>query len=277
GIALGLAREVANEFPDLGNAFATLIISVVVLNEIFGPLFLKTALQRVGEAQSQRTAVSDDEERDAVILGIENQSVELARSLAQHQWRVILADDDETHVAHIEGSEPIEVSHLRQMNEKELLRLITPHTDAVLAMMSDDACNLRVCEVAYQQGVRRLIVRPNDLSHMERFKELGALVVDQTSAMVHLLDQSIRAPQTAAVLLHQDVGREMIQVTVNNPEIDGLLVRDLRLPTDVLLLDVTRNGQSVVPNGYTKLMLKDEVSLLGRASSLDEVTLRLGY
>jgi Trk K+ transport system NAD-binding subunit len=92
-----------------------------------------------------------------------------------------------------------------------------------------------------------------------------------------LLDQSIRATQTAAVLLHQNSGREMIQVTIKNREIDGLLVRDLRLPTDVLLLDVTRNGQSVVPNGYTKLMLEDEVTLIGHEPSLDEVTLRLGY
>ncbi len=36
GIALGLAREAAVEFPLLGDSFATMIIAVVVLNEIFG-------------------------------------------------------------------------------------------------------------------------------------------------------------------------------------------------------------------------------------------------
>jgi hypothetical protein len=40
GIALGLARGVSVSFPDLGNAFATLIISVIVLKEIFCSLFL---------------------------------------------------------------------------------------------------------------------------------------------------------------------------------------------------------------------------------------------
>ena len=49
GIALGLSREVAIEFPSLGEAFATLVISVVVVNEMFGPIFLKMALKRVGE------------------------------------------------------------------------------------------------------------------------------------------------------------------------------------------------------------------------------------
>lgn len=49
GIALGLAREVAIEFPSLGEAFATMVISVVVLNEVVGPLFLKGALRKIGE------------------------------------------------------------------------------------------------------------------------------------------------------------------------------------------------------------------------------------
>ncbi|MEM6529284.1 MAG: cation:proton antiporter, partial [Chloroflexota bacterium] len=57
GIALGLAREVSVQFPDtLGSDFATLIIAVVVLNEIFGPIFLKFALRNVGESHEPETA-----------------------------------------------------------------------------------------------------------------------------------------------------------------------------------------------------------------------------
>ncbi|MEZ4592416.1 MAG: hypothetical protein R3D55_14930 [Chloroflexota bacterium] len=69
GIALGLAREVAVEFPALGDAFATLVISVVVLNEIFGPMFLKSALSRAGEANLPVTATAD-EVRDVLIVGM---------------------------------------------------------------------------------------------------------------------------------------------------------------------------------------------------------------
>ena len=53
--------------------------------------------------------------------------------------------------------------------------------------------------------------------------------------------------------------------------------RDVRLPEDVLLLDVTRNGPSLVPNGYTRLQQGDEVTLLGQPESLEAVTIRLGY
>ncbi|MBT8206940.1 MAG: cation:proton antiporter, partial [Acidimicrobiia bacterium] len=60
GIALGLAREVAVQFPTLGDAFATLVISVVVVNEVLGPLFLKSGLRRAGEAHEPGVAPSKD-------------------------------------------------------------------------------------------------------------------------------------------------------------------------------------------------------------------------
>ncbi len=56
-----------------------------------------------------------------------------------------------------------------------------------------------------------------------------------------------------------------------------MLVRELRLPEDVLLMDVNRNGHSLVPHGYTTLHTGDEVTLLGQPESLEAVTLRLGY
>ncbi|MFC2153011.1 cation:proton antiporter [Actinomycetota bacterium] len=77
GIALGLAREAAVQFPELGASFSTLIISVVVLNEVFGPLMLKASLKRAGEVDG-----GANEQRDAVIFGIESSSLNLARQLA---------------------------------------------------------------------------------------------------------------------------------------------------------------------------------------------------
>lgn len=276
GIALGLAREVAVEFPALGDAFATMVISVVVLNEIFGPMFLKSALNRAGESNLPGEVKRDDV-RDAVILGIEPQSLELARQLQKEGWQVIMADTDRSHVERMAAEDVIE-HYIPTVSAETLDSLITAHTDALVTMLPNDEENLEACELAYHQfGVSRLIVRPNDLSQTEQFTEMGALVVDPASAMVHLLDQSVRAPQSAAVLLGQDSGRQMVQVTVNNPEVDGFLLRDLRLPNDVLFLDVTRNGNSIVPHGYTRLRLEDEITLIGAADSLETATLKLGY
>ncbi len=276
GIALGLAREVAVEFPALGESFATLIISVVVLNEIFGPMFLKAALRRAGETNLPDVA-DRDEVRDVLILGVEEQSLALARQLQGHDWQVIMADTDRGHVERL-AAEDVDERYIPEISHGSLSDLITSATDAVVAMLDDDQANLTACRLAYEKfGITRLVVRLRDLSLADEFMGMGAVMVDPASAMVSLIDQGVRAPHGAALLMHTDPEREIVQVTVSNPEVDGAYIRDLRLPSDVLFLDIFRNGHSVVPNGYSHLHMRDEVTLLGKPKSLQEVTLRLGY
>ncbi|NBC18688.1 MAG: potassium transporter TrkA [Bacteroidetes bacterium] len=276
GIALGLAREVAVQFPPLGDAFATLIISVVVLNEIFGPLFLKAVLRRVGEAHLPETGPSE-ETREALILGVESQSMALARLLRAHDWEVTLADTDAEHLRQVETN-GWPTRHLPDLTAEHLDALISPRTHAVVALLGDDAENLQVCRLAYERfGIPRIVARVRDLSLAPRFRDLGAFVIDTATALVTLIDQAVRTPQSAALVLHQNGGREIAQITVSNTDVDGLLVRDLRLPEDVLLLDIARGGSSVVPHGNSPLRLRDEVTLVGSQESLDDVTLRLGY
>ncbi|MBI1297584.1 potassium transporter TrkA [bacterium] len=275
GIALGLAREVATTFPSLGAAFATLVISVVVLNEIFGPLMLKFALQRTGEADLPAEGAVD-EVRDALILGVEPQSMALARQLQMDNWRVIIADTDAGHIERL-AAEDVDERYIPSIDPDSMKGLLTERTDAVVAMLEDDEANLRACELAFSRGVPRLIVRLRDMSLASEFAKLNALIVDQSSAMVYLLEQSVRSPISAAMLLHQDSNRSLVQVTVSNPDIDGQLVRDLRLPADVLLLDVSRDGTAIVPDGYTRVRLRDDITLLGKEESLKEAIWKLGY
>jgi Trk K+ transport system NAD-binding subunit/Kef-type K+ transport system membrane component KefB len=275
GIALGLAREVAVEFPALGDAFATMVISVVVLNEIFGPMFLKEALIRVGEANLPEKRDSDST-RDVLILGVEPQSLELARVLQRTGWQVVLADTDYDHVARFHDSD-LAVYHVPTISESALAGLLSTNTDAIVTLLEDDDANRAVLELAYKKGVTRQVVRPNDLGRQKELAEFGALIVDPTSAMVSLLKQTVQAPQSAAVLLRQDSGRELVQVTINNPDVSGQLLRDLRLPSDVLFLDVTRDGNVILPNGYTRLKQGDEVTLIGREPNLGDAMMKLGF
>ncbi|MBZ0293179.1 MAG: cation:proton antiporter [Anaerolineae bacterium] len=274
GIALGLSREVATEFPLFGDSFATMLISVIVMNEMVGPLFMKAAIRRAGEAYEPETAPTD-EVRDALILGIEGQSRALARQLKAYNWHVVLADMDGQDRENADG---IWHYHVDDISKEGLRHVLGSGTDALVAMLNDDADNLKACQIAYEQyGIRRLVVRLNDLKWSDRFTALGATVIDPASATVYLMDQSVRAPQTAAMLLHRDPQYEITQITITNPDVSNLQVRDLRLPGDVLILSVMRDTQSIVPSGYTTLHLRDELTLVGTPASLEAVTLHLGY
>jgi Trk K+ transport system NAD-binding subunit/Kef-type K+ transport system membrane component KefB len=275
GVGLGLAQEVGAEFPELGSAFATTMISVIVLSQVVGPPFMKMAIRRVGESREPGQAQLD-RVRDVLILGIEGQSLTLARQLRQQGWQVTIADTKKSRVDQL-APEDVTERLLPRIDKDALCELCTGNTDAVVAMLPDDNDNLLVCETAYEAGVPRVIVRLNDLARREEFAALGAYVVDPTTAMVSLLDQFVRAPQEAAQLLYGGDRRSMVQVTITDRDVTGIPLQDMRVPVDVLFLGIMRKGQSIVPHGRTVLHLNDEVTVVGSPQSLEEITLRFGF
>jgi Kef-type K+ transport system membrane component KefB len=52
GLALGLAASISGKFPTFGNGFRALAIATVALNEMFGPILFKLALDRSGETSA---------------------------------------------------------------------------------------------------------------------------------------------------------------------------------------------------------------------------------
>lgn len=275
GIALGLARETAVEFPDtLGGEFATLIIAVVVLNEVFGPLLLKFALRQTGEAQIPLEGRGT--KHHIVILGVEQQSLALARQLTSEGWEVVVADTDAERVAQL-ADDHVDERHIPDVSEETMQTLVNGRLDALVAMLDDDEQSLMACNFARDRyNTNRIVVRLTDLRLAESFRTLGARIIDPASSMVSLLHQSVRAPEVVDLLLEQDPDHQVVQVEIKERAVDGMVLRDLRLPSDVLVLEIRRAQQPIVPHGFTTLRRGDEVVLLGSPDSLQEVFFKLG-
>jgi Trk K+ transport system NAD-binding subunit/Kef-type K+ transport system membrane component KefB len=274
GIALGLAREVAVQFPVLGDTFATLIISVVVVNEVVGPLFLKAGLRKAGESHEPGAGPAADAS-GVVVFGVEGQSIALARALQGIGWRVVVADTDAEQVERLAAAD-VDERHIALLDAESLEEIFEDDVSAVVAMLGDDDANLAVLRFALEEkGIERLVVRPATKTRDAGFEDLGTFIVDPGSAMVALLEQSVATPQSAALLMHRDPNKMVAQVLVSNRDLDGVPVRDLRLPTDVLLLEMVRDSSSVVVNGHTSLHVGDELTLIADPASLDEVRVRL--
>jgi Trk K+ transport system NAD-binding subunit len=266
GIALGLAREAGLQFPELGEAFATLIIAVIVLNEILGPLFLKAVLERVGEVGG------DDEERRALVYGIDRNARQLAKRLLDEGWSVTLADDDPTHVGSVEEGGGTVVLGA----PSDVLRDLDHVPDAVVAITSADATNLELCRAAVAAGVDTTVARLSDPELLPDFHQLGTLVIDPTQAGVALLQEAVRNPDAASLVLHADEARDTVRVVVRSVGPAGRELRDLRLPQDVLVLAVRHGRTSLVPDGFTRIRRGDVLTLLGESGALREAVARLG-
>jgi len=278
GVGLGLAKEVAIGFPQLGNEFATLMVAAIVLSQLAGPPFFKYAIRLVGESHLPQD-IKDDEILDVVIVGIENQSRQLADRLLEHGWRVKLLDIDQSHVTSQVAADGLRHEHwLPEISAEALRKIIEPKTEVAVTLLPHDEDSFRLCQIFYEDfGITRQIARLNTFNLMDQFRELGVHVLDPVNAMVHLLDNFVRAPQLATMVFEDDPEHDVIQVTITDPGVDGLHLRELILPDDVLVMAIVRRGHSIVPHGYTNLHLEDEVTLIGPTDSLDEVALKLGY
>ncbi|MFH1635805.1 MAG: cation:proton antiporter [Chloroflexota bacterium] len=273
GVGLGLAKEVAVEFPTWGDAFATVLISVIVLNQIVGPPLFKWVIKRVGESHIRGETSKFDGVRDAIIFGLKAQSVILARQLQKHDWQVKLACTNSAEIEKLDASD-IDVRLIDELNLETLQALDGAHADAIVCFLPNDL-SYQVCEMAYEHfGTETLVARLRDRTDFDRFHKLGVLVVEPKTAVISLLEHFVRSPAGTSILLGLDDGQEMVDQEVRNPSLHGMALRDLRLPLDVLVLSIQRDGHTLVSRGFTQFQLGDKVTMVGPRKKLEEVMLR---
>jgi Trk K+ transport system NAD-binding subunit/NhaP-type Na+/H+ or K+/H+ antiporter len=271
GVGLGLAIEVSGEFTVWGNEFATIIIAVIVLNQFIGPPVFKWAIEKVGEGH-KRALASDDGLREAIIFGFEDSSLALARQLKKNGWEALIATMQENIVD--DESMDIETRFIDEINLKNLEKLRAKKSECIVLLLSDEE-NLKLCALIYEHiGTKNVVVRLQDRSYFNRFYELGALIVEPTTAIVSLLDHFVRSPAATSLLLGMEENQETIDLEVQDRSLHGISLRDLRLPSDVIILSLKRKNRMLISHGYTRLRIGDVVTVVGSLRSLENTRLR---
>ena len=274
GISIGLAKEIGIEFDESwGPELASLSIGVVVLNQLIGPPLLKWVIHHVGESHTRADSPDFDGIRDVIIFGVESQSVALAKQLESHNWNVVLAGRNQQVIEQMKD-EPINIVRLPEISESALQDLNLSAADSILLMLSDEE-NLVLCELIYEKfGIENVIVRLQDRANFDEFHQLGALAIEPSTAMVNLLDQFVRFPFAATLLLGMDPTEEFMEIEVKNPDLNRVAIRHIHFPSDVLILSIYRQGNRLDSHGYTRLELGDHVAVVGSPDSLAEVEVR---
>ncbi len=275
GVGVGLATIIATEYSGWGGEFATIMISVIILNQIVGPPLFKWALHLVGEVHVKSDG-SFEVERKILIFGWENQSTALANQLQKQNWKVefvVTNPSDE-----ILANDEFVVHEYFGSDHLSLRKFSAETADTIICLLSDEE-NYIICETAYEHfGTKHLIVRLNDREYYKKFHKIGVMVIDPPTAMVALMEHFVRSPIATSLLLGMDESQDSIDIELRNSNFHGLTLRDLRLPSDVIILSVTRGDHPIISHGYTRLRLGDIVTLVGSNASLDKVRLNLqGY
>lgn len=272
GVGLGLATVVANAFPEWGNEFQTTVVAVIVINQFVGPPLFKWAINMVGEARTRADTPHFDGIRDAYIIGFESQSVALARQLKEHGWEAEILTTSKD----VDFSEfPDLKMHLLEDFSLASLKSVNIEKAEAVVLTLTDSENLSIAEDIYEHvGTKDIVVRLNKRDNFESFHKLDCLIVDPSTAMVSLMDHLVRSPQAATLLLGMQEDQDTMDVEVLNPDLRGLPLRDLRLPSDIIILSVNRKGQTIITHGYTRLRMGDVLTMVGSNDSLQEIALR---
>ncbi|MEN8119977.1 MAG: cation:proton antiporter [Bacteroidota bacterium] len=272
GVGLGLVTVVAKAFPEWGVEFEAILIAVIVLNQFFGPPFFKWSITRMGESHAKAETQVFDGVHEALIFGLEDQSLSLAKTLQEHDWKVKIATmRDDIKRSRFQN---YDIVNIKNYSLETFHQLEATKAEAIIAMQTDIE-NLKICEIAYEHcGTKDLIVRLHEHSNFEEFQKLGALIVEPSTSIVNLLFHFVRSPIATSILLGMEGHKDAVDVEVVNPVMQGLALRDLRLPTDVLVLSVKRGGNTVISHGYTRLRLGDQVTIVGSEESIKKVQLK---
>ena len=272
GVGLGLAKQVASEFPEWGTAFAALMIATIIVNQLIGPVLCKWAIYLAGEAHPKD--IKDLETlQKAIIFGLERQSIALARKLSSNGWQVKIAVLSDIFLKESDLAD-IKISRIGELNKEVFQQLGVEKVHTIVALLSDED-NYRICKVSNEHfSTKNLIVRLQDRANFDRFHEMFATVVETSSAFVSLLDQFVRAPFTTSLLLGMEENQEIKDIYVHNPDLHGLPLRDLALPLDTLVLSIKRNNHMLISHGYTQLETGDLVTVVGSPKSLKEVVFK---
>ena len=236
GVSLGLTAAVAVEFVGWGTEFATVIIAVIVLNLIVGPPLFKWAINIAGEGHERAITPELEIMRSALIFGLENQSLALARQLQEQNWDVKIATL-RSDIGDWKTS-GVNIHQISSLSLDAMEKLEASKAETIVTMLSDEE-NYLICELAYENlGTKDVVVRLHDRKNFKRFHELGALIVEPSTAIVSLLDHFVRSPQATSLLLGMEENQDTIVLEVRNPNLHGMALRNLRLPHDIIVLSV---------------------------------------
>ena len=270
GIALGLARETANSFPTFGPDLATLIISLVILNELVGPIFFKVSLGIVGESRVRANPNAFDGSKDVVIFGLDRQGIALANNLEAHGWKAKI-----TGLENDQGTELAADTRFQSIKALDKISLSTINlegADAVVCLFPSDEESLKVCEIVYEEyGTDTVVVRLMDQKNYKQFEQMNVSVVDPTTAGVQLLEEYVRNPSATSLLLGLSDNQDIVELELLDPALNGIALRNLRLPLDILVLSIRRQGTLIFAQGSTRIYLGDRITVMGAPVSTTQV------
>ena len=263
GIGIGLAREIAVHFDDWGSKLATILIAVIVINQIIGPPMFKWAVGLAGEIRRKAAGFHEGPQSAFIFGSPSGAPMMLANQLITRGCDVTLVTMDESPRTE-EAQSGARVITIPEVSLESLQTLPLDEADVLIGLMGDND-NLELCELNDREfAIDKIVVRFTErIEEGRRWHDRGVIVLDPKTSLVSVLEHFVTSPAATSILLGMDPEQDVIEVEVTDPTLVGVPIHDLKLPLDALILSVTRDGHTLISHGYTDLKLGDQLTVVG--------------
>lgn len=217
----------------------------------------------------------DYEKRDRIIIvGSLTSGGLLARRLNDDDLNVTLINSDSSEDQQPYGLRTASIGSQEELADA-LHKARADKAWALVAVEKSDEDNERICRMAREQyGVETVIAWVQNPAHNDSFRKVGARVLNPAYSAVSTMESMIHNPDTISNAVDVDETLEVQEVEVENRDLFGRTLNELRLPGDAIVLMIERNGGVMVPDQTpgTEIALQenDIVTLAGEKSKVDE-------
>ncbi len=206
--------------------------------------------------------------KNILLVGGRTKAKSLATSLLEQGFKVTIVNKDARDCAVLAEETGFNVFHGDGTKPFVLEDVGASQMDMVIALTSKDEDNLVICELCKKRfQVPKTVALVIDPQKMEFFRAMG---IDSTvcavTTITNVIEQQALVEEITGAV---SVGNGRIRIVeLSIKEGDYALhkqVRDLGLPSEVILGTILRGAGTVIPHGDTKILLHDQLVILTTA------------
>ncbi len=242
----------------------------VLVGTVFLVIFLTVALE-AGFAR-QIAEFLDVIPMRVIIIGAGNVGRTLAQRLEDRGENVVLIERDANNVEQARNG-GLTVHHGDGTDTEVLRSAGAENAKIVAATTGDDDVNLLVSQLADSKFTPdTILARVNNPDNVDAFEDLGVRAISATEATAMAFDDYIERPSLVNWMSEIGHEGEVQEIEVTSEELIGKTIAEIgpELPPRCLIALVSRDGQTIVPDGDCTLERGDRITFIGDAESVTE-------
>ena len=211
-----------------------------------------------------------------VILGTNALTVPVMLDLHDNWYSVKMFTTSNEHY-HIYKSRVPQLKLLSQLDSESLAQSGAFTGNIFVAAMRSDDTNLRLGQLAQEQGdFKRIIIcqKRADIARVKELRKSGMEVFDLSNITSALLRALIESPALYSVL--SDTKNAVYSVVVRNTQYSGRQLMDWDVAHDITVSRIRRGQEWLVPHGHTVIELGDELIFTAKYQAADRMRKVIG-